>query len=82
MMCKSDAKLRSGIRDLEQNKHQLLHRIQSVWTSLIYNIISSKEYVETWSQNDLNNEIILFPSRRVNRFSNKNLNKGQGQLKA
>jgi len=36
-LCKSNAKLRSGIRDLERNKHQLLHRIQSIWTSLIYN---------------------------------------------
>ncbi len=33
---KSDTKLGSGVRDLEQNKHQLLHRIQSVWTSLSY----------------------------------------------
>ncbi len=36
--CISDAKPRSGIRDLEWNKHQLLHRIQSIQTSLIYNI--------------------------------------------
>ncbi len=34
-LCKSDAKPRSG--DLKQNKHQLLHRIESVQTSLIYN---------------------------------------------
>jgi len=27
---KSDAKLRSGVKDLERNKHQLLHRIQSI----------------------------------------------------
>jgi len=33
----SDAKLRSGIQDLERNKHQLLHRIASVKTPLIYN---------------------------------------------
>jgi len=30
MLCISDAKLISGIQDLERNKHQLLHRIQSV----------------------------------------------------
>jgi len=28
----NDAKLRSGVRDLEPNKHQLLHRIQSIRT--------------------------------------------------
>ena len=37
---KSDAKQRSGVRDPKQNKHQLLHRIASVWTSPIYNIIT------------------------------------------
>ncbi len=31
-LCISDAKLRSGVKDLERNKHQLVHRIQSVWT--------------------------------------------------
>jgi len=37
-LCKSDAKPRSGIRDLKQNKHQLLHRIASVliFTNLQY----------------------------------------------
>jgi hypothetical protein len=34
----NDAKLRSGIGDLRWNKHQLLHRITSVKTPLIYNI--------------------------------------------
>jgi len=29
-MCINDAKLRSGVLDLEGNKHQLLHRIASV----------------------------------------------------
>ncbi len=32
----NDAKLRSGVKDLEQNKHQLLHRIASIKTPLIY----------------------------------------------
>ncbi len=36
-LCKSDTKLRSGIRYHEWNKHQLLHRIQNIRTSLIYN---------------------------------------------
>jgi len=45
-LCISDAKLRSGIRDLEQNKHQLLHRIQSLWTSLIYNKAANKMLVK------------------------------------
>jgi len=38
---KNDAKLRSGVRDLEQDKHQLLHRVQSVRTSLIYNTMKN-----------------------------------------
>jgi len=38
-LCKSDAKQSSGVADLEQNKHQLLHRLQSIRTSLIYNIM-------------------------------------------
>ncbi len=33
---KSDAKP-SGVKYNKQNLHQLLHRIASVWTSLIYN---------------------------------------------
>jgi len=37
MLCKSDAKSRSGVQDLKGNKHQLLHRIASVQTTLIYN---------------------------------------------
>jgi len=36
-LCRNDAKLRSGILDLERNKHQLLHRIASVKTPLTYN---------------------------------------------
>ncbi len=43
--CKSDAKPRSGIRDLKQNKHQLLHRIASFWITLIYNINNTKMYI-------------------------------------
>jgi len=38
-LCKSDFKLGSGFRDLKQNKHLLLHRIQSIRTSLIYNTL-------------------------------------------
>jgi len=33
-MCINDAKRRPGVPDLEQNKHQLLHRIASVKTPL------------------------------------------------
>ncbi len=40
-LCINNAKLRSGVRDQEWNKDQLLHRIQSVWTSLIYNKYST-----------------------------------------
>jgi len=40
-LCINDAKLRSGILDLERNKHQLLHRIASVKTPPIYNNISA-----------------------------------------
>jgi len=37
-LCINDAKLRSGVKDLVWNKHQLLHRITSVKTPLIYNM--------------------------------------------
>jgi len=39
MLCINDAKLRSGIQNLERNKHQLLHRITSIkdTTNLQYN---------------------------------------------
>ncbi len=37
MLCKTNAKPRSGIRDLKQNKQQLLHRLPSVRTTLINN---------------------------------------------
>ncbi len=37
-LCKSAAKLGSSVRDLKQNKYQLLCRIQSIRTALIYNI--------------------------------------------
>jgi hypothetical protein len=46
MLYKSDAKPRSGVRDLKQNKHQLLHRIASVWATLIHNTNVNKEMVE------------------------------------
>jgi len=36
---KSNAKPGSGTRDLKQNKHQLLHRIASILSTLIYNNI-------------------------------------------
>ncbi len=36
-LCINDAKPRSSIKDLRQNKHQLLHRITSVKTTLIHN---------------------------------------------
>jgi len=39
-LCINNAKLRSGMNNLEQNKHQLLHRIASVKTPLIYNTIA------------------------------------------
>jgi len=46
-LCINNTKLRSGVLDLERNKHQLLHRITSVKTPLIslvviavYNIYS------------------------------------------
>jgi len=42
-LCKSDGKQRFGVRDLEWNKHQLLHRIQSVWHSLIYNNLAFRQ---------------------------------------
>ena len=38
MLCINDSKLRSRVKDLERNKHQLLHRIASLTTPLIYNI--------------------------------------------
>ena len=38
-LCKNNAKLRTSIVDLRQNKHQLLHRFTSVKTPLIYNIL-------------------------------------------
>ena len=41
-LCINDPKLRSGVEDLRQNKHQLLHRIASVKTPLIYNCMSVK----------------------------------------
>jgi len=44
-LCKSDTKPRSGIRDLKQNKHQLLHRLASVWTTLIYNSLSPSAFL-------------------------------------
>jgi len=31
-LCLNDAKLRSSVKDLERNKQQLLHRIQSIRT--------------------------------------------------
>jgi len=36
-LCINDTKLRSGVLDLERNKHKLLHRITSVKTPLTYN---------------------------------------------
>jgi hypothetical protein len=36
-LCINDANPRSGVKDLKQNKHQLLHRITIVKTPLIYN---------------------------------------------
>ncbi len=36
-LCINNAKLRSGVKDLRQNKWQLLHRITSVKTPQIYN---------------------------------------------
>jgi len=42
-LCINDAKLRSGIQDLEQNKHQLLHIIARIKTPLIYNIMTTLE---------------------------------------
>ncbi len=61
-LCKSDAKLRAGIRDLdlEQNKHQLLHRIRSIQTSLIYNRMAP--YTECVTDLDLRGEMISFKS--------------------
>ncbi len=38
-LCVNKAKLRSSVEDLRHNKHQLLHRITSVMTPLICNII-------------------------------------------
>jgi len=40
MLCKRNAKPRLGVRDLKQNKHQLLHRLANIWTTLIYNTIT------------------------------------------
>ena len=37
-LCITDAKPKCGIEDFRQNKHQLLHRVTSVKTPLIYNI--------------------------------------------
>ncbi len=37
MLCINNAKLRSGVKDMKQNKHELLHRITSIKTPLIYN---------------------------------------------
>jgi len=54
MRCKNDAKQRSGVKDLRQNKHQLLHRITSIKTPLIYNTRIYCEYgkSETQRKND------------------------------
>ena len=41
-LCIYDAKPRSGVKDLKQNKHQLLHRITSVKTPLLYKLSSQK----------------------------------------
>jgi len=43
-LCINDAKLRSGVLDLERNKHQLLHRIASVKTPLTYNKTSGPHH--------------------------------------
>jgi hypothetical protein len=43
---KSDAKPRSVIRDLKQNKHQLVHRLANVRTTLIYNRINKSHNTE------------------------------------
>ncbi len=45
-LCINNAKLRPGVKDLERNKHQLLHRIASVKTPLIYNKV--KFTIENW----------------------------------
>jgi len=55
-LCINDAKLRSGVLDLEQNKHQLLHRITSVKTPLIYNTYKNKIKVQC-------NELILYSKK-------------------
>jgi len=44
-LSKSDAMPRSGNRDLRRNKHQLLHRIAWLWTTLIYN--NFNQFVKT-----------------------------------
>jgi hypothetical protein len=57
-LCKSDTKQRYGVRDLEPNKHQLLHRIQSIRTSLIYNT-SQKNRTHRITKKFVNKNFVL-----------------------
>jgi hypothetical protein len=50
MLCKRTPSPKLGFRSQEQNKHQLLHRIASVKTPLIYNNINDFFTHETTSQ--------------------------------
>jgi len=49
-LCINDAKLKAGILDLEQNKHQLLHRIASIKTPLVYNMMFNFKVVKIDSE--------------------------------